>query len=258
MYSTSKYVTSKMSITRPFRQILNRKRLHSTPSIEPSGSIANEYKDSIHTPISVQLSTPVEIIEYKSQPYKYAYNIILIGDSNVGKSCLKDYYLDREFNSCQPSTLVVDFQTAYAKVDDNNLVVNIWDAAGHSSFKMFASSYYKKCCAILLVFSLTDKRSFESIQNWLMKAKADSPAVVYVLIGNKVDAKDKREVSSADAREYAQFNDLYYYETTCMGGTSVEDMFYNTIQMLYKISTKTKQEGLKKLGIKVGLKAALK
>ena len=239
-----------MSVSRPFKQLLYKRRLYSSPSLDPS---AVEFKEATHSPVCAQLSTPVEITDYKSQPYRYAYNIILIGDSNVGKSCMKDYYLDREFNSCQPSTLVVDFQTAYTQVDGHNLVVNIWDAAGHPSFKIFASSYYKKCCAILLIFSMTDIASFESIQNWLSKARKDSPAVVYLLVGNKVDAKEKREVSSEDAREYAQFNDLFYFETTCMGGSSVEDMFYSTIQMLYKISTKTKQDGLKKLGIKIGI-----
>ena len=251
----------KLSISRPFKRILTRRRLQSTISIDPLAYDTEEVKLSsagaTHNPLSAQQSTPLEIQEFKSQPYKYAYNIILIGDSNVGKSCLKDFYLDREFNSCQPSTLVVDFQTAYTQIEGNNLAINIWDAAGHPSFKNFASCYYKKCCGILLVFSLTDKRSFYSIQNWLSKAKKESPAVVYVLVGNKVDVKAKREVLAEDAREFAQLNDLYYYETTCMEGTSVEDMFSNTIQMLYKISIKSKQENLKKYGIKLGIEAPI-
>ena len=250
-----------MSISRPFKRILTKRRLQSTSSIDPLDYTEDENKetglDSKHEPLSSQQSVPLDIIEYKSQPYKYAYNIILIGDSNVGKSCLKDFYLDREFNSCQPSTLVVDFQRAYTQIENDNLAINIWDAAGHPSFKNFASSYYKKCCAVLLVFSLTDKLSFFSIQNWLSKARKESPATVYVLVGNKVDVKAKREVSAEDAREFAQFNDLYYYETTCMDGTSVEDMFSNTIQMLYKISIKSKQESLRKFGIKLGIEATI-
>ena len=251
----------KLSISRPFKRILTKRRLQSTSSIDPLSYATEERKisdsENSHIPLSAQQSTPVEILEYKSQPYKYAYNIILIGDSNVGKSCLKDFYLDREFNSCQPSTLVIDFQTAYTQIEGDNLAINIWDAAGHPSFKHFASCYYKKCCAVLLVFSLTDKRSFCSIQNWLLRARKESPAVVYALVGNKVDAKAKREVSAEEAREFAQFNDLYYYETTCIEGTNVENLFSNTIQMLYKISIKSKHESLRKFGIKLGIEAPI-
>ena len=250
-----------MSISRPFKQFLNKRRLHSTTSVNYIDNIQTDLQpttskeshiDTVHTPINSQNSTPFDTFEIELPSYRYSYNIILVGDSNVGKSCLKDSYMEREFNSCQPSTLVIDFKTAYTNLEGDNLAINLWDAAGHPSFKMFARSYYKKCCAILLVFSFTNKASFESLKDWLDFAKKESPAVVFVLVGNKADAKDRGEVTSEEAREFAQLNDLYYYETTCTKGSTVENMFQNTVKQLYNISTKSKDENLQKYGIKLG------
>ena len=85
----------KLSISRPFKRILTRRRLQSTISIDPLAYDTEEVQLSsagaTHNPLSAQQSTPLEIQEFKSQPYKYAYNIILIGDSNVGKSCFERF-----------------------------------------------------------------------------------------------------------------------------------------------------------------------
>lgn len=263
-----------MSLTRPFKAFLSKRKLHSTSSVEYNicqgvskrntqlRDVEDFKKFSLpegnhnHIGLTIQTSTPLSQDDTFQQittqeEHRFAYDVIMVGNSNVGKSCIKDFYLDREFNTCQPSTLVADFTSAYLEIEGEKVCINLWDTAGHPSFLQFSDAYFKRCCAVILVYAVNDFKSFSVIQNWIDKAKKSSSAKIYILVGNKSDiSKEKREVSMEEAKEFAMINDLYYYETSCRTGTNVNEVFTNTFKRLYAISTSNKIDQLATFGIK--------
>lgn len=120
--------------------------------------------------------------------YDYLFKFIIIGDSNVGKSCLLLRFTEEKFKSEHEPTLGVEFGSKHVKIMDQLIKIQIWDTAGQESFKSITRSYYKGSIAALLVYDITKKDSFDNIVKWLQEVKTHSHEKVEIaLIGNKCD-----------------------------------------------------------------------
>ena len=95
-------------------------------------------------------------------------------------------------------------------------------------------SYYRGSAAALLVYDITSKKSFESIQNWLRDCREHSdPNLVMTLVGNKCDLFNKREVTYQEGYEFAQKYNLQFVETSAVTGENVDDTFIQTANIVY-------------------------
>lgn len=158
-------------------------------------------------------------------------NIILLGDSTVGKSSLMAALMValKKDDASEPlkthiATIGVDFRCV--TFADHN--VYIWDTAGQEKYRSIVRAYYKNADAVLMVFDVTNKDTHESVDEWMTEVVAHAPEHVQVLIvGNKSDliGRDPNHWSVTDGESTATKYDTEFIQTSAMTGTNVETMF---------------------------------
>ena len=106
------------------------------------------------------------------QEYDYLFKIVLIGDSDVGKSQLLSRFTKNEFNLESKATIGVEFATKTMKAEnDHTLKVQIWDTAGQERYRAVASSYYRGAVGAMVVYDITNNKSFQNVSNWISELK---------------------------------------------------------------------------------------
>jgi len=128
--------------------------------------------------------------------YDHLLKYLIIGNSGVGKSCLLLRYSENEYSDKHIITIGVDFKIKSLTIEGQKVKTNIWDTAGQERFKNITVSYYKGASGVMLVYDITDKESFDKLGDWLIEVEKNAPSNVYkILIGNKADLDDQREVT---------------------------------------------------------------
>jgi len=131
-----------------------------------------------------------------SQDYDMVFKLLIIGNSSVGKSSLLLRFADDVFNDSFLPTIGVDFKIRTIESSGSVIKLQIWDTAGQEKFKTITAAYYKGAQGLLLVFDISDRKSFIDIENWMLEAeKYSSHKIVKILVGNKSDKEATREVS---------------------------------------------------------------
>ncbi len=165
------------------------------------------------------------------KPFRY----IIIGDTEVGKSSIMLQFTEQQFNTEHDMTIGVEMGTKTIAIDNNASVkLEIWDTAGQESYLSITRSYYRGADGCLLVFDITNRRSFESLSMWLSEAKQNSnnPNLVILMIGNKADLKNKRTVQTSEAEAFASANKLVYLELSAKSYSDVESAFTRSAQTI--------------------------
>ena len=176
--------------------------------------------------------------ELISQDYDYLFKVLLLGDSGVGKTSLILRYTDETFNSKLVNSIGVDFKMKKKEIDGKVIKVQIWDTAGHERFRAITYSYYRGVNAIIIVFDLTEDKSFLSIRDWLKQIdKYASKNVFKFLVGNKSDLQHKRLVSFEDAKKFADELNIPYFETSAKEGININELFDSSIKSFLLSST---------------------
>ena len=165
-----------------------------------------------------------------SQDYDYLFKVLLLGDSGAGKSSLILRYTEETFNSKLVNSIGVDFKMKKREIDGKVIKVQIWDTAGHERFRSITYSYYRGANAIIIVFDLSDKKSFISITEWLKQIEKHAKEnVLKFLVGNKSDLVEERKVSFDEAKQYADEHELPYIETSAKEGININELFDSSI-----------------------------
>ena len=158
--------------------------------------------------------------------YEFIFKVLLLGNSNVGKSSLFLRFVDDIWNDTFVPTIGVDFKIKTFDLDEKRIKMQIWDTAGQERFKNIIASYYRGAHGILLIYDVTDKDSFKNLSNWLIEIeKNSSKNVLKVLIGNKTDLEEKRVISYNQAKEFADSYGLKYIETSAKKNLNVNEAF---------------------------------
>lgn len=160
--------------------------------------------------------------------------VILVGDSGVGKSCLLKTFMGDPFKGVYTSTIGVDFEIKPIQIDGKTVNLQIWDTAGQERFRTITTSYYRSADAILLVFDLTDEKTFQNLEAWMEDVRLYAQRHVEImLLGNKVDLNDDRVVEYRDAKAYADKNNFQYFETSAKTKINVDKAFTKLTQTVY-------------------------
>ena len=158
--------------------------------------------------------------------YEFIFKVLLLGNSNVGKSSLFLRFVDDIWNDTFVPTIGVDFKIKTLEIDDKKIKMQIWDTAGQERFKNIIASYYRGAHGILLIYDITDKDSFKNLQNWLIEIEKNANKnVLKVLIGNKSDLEEKRVITINEGKEFADTYGLKFIETSAKKNRNVNEAF---------------------------------
>ena len=170
-----------------------------------------------------------------SNGYDMIFKIVLIGDTSVGKTNILSKYLSNEFDPDSKATVGVEFGTKDFKIGNNIVKVQIWDTAGQERYRSITNAYYKGVKGSLLVYDITNPKTFESLDKWISDLKTNAEEKIsIVLIGNKTDLEDQRKITTEQGKEKAEFYKLAFIETSALNGDNIEKAFNELITDVYK------------------------
>uniref|UniRef100_A0A6M2EBC5 Uncharacterized protein n=1 Tax=Populus davidiana TaxID=266767 RepID=A0A6M2EBC5_9ROSI len=165
---------------------------------------------------------------------EYLFKIVIIGDSAVGKSNLLSRYARNEFNLHSKATIGVEFQTQSMEIDGKEVKAQIWDTAGQERFRAVTSAYYRGAVGALIVYDISRRTTFDSVGRWLDELKTHSDTTVaWMLVGNKCDLDNIRDVSVEEAKCLAEAEGLFFMETSALDSTNVKKAFEIVIREIY-------------------------
>jgi len=172
--------------------------------------------------------------------YNYVFNFIIVGTAGVGKTNFLTSYCDDSFNDDYISTIGIDFRGRTIPLGLFSVKLHIWDTAGQEKFKNIIKSYYKGAHGFFLVYDITDRRSFEELDQQyseiLSNSKSFSSPIIFV-IGNKSDLEELRQVSAEEGMAFAEKIGSKWFETSAKNGNNVEAAFINLAGDLLKSLT---------------------
>ena len=167
--------------------------------------------------------------------FDYLLKFIIIGDSGVGKSNILLRYTRDKFNEEFQSTIGVEFGVKNMKIEDKIYRVQIWDTAGQENFRSITRAYYKNSVCACVVYEITSKKSFENIKSWIEDCKKQCPkTILLVLIGNKVDLENEREVSYEEGADFAKKYEMFFFETSAKTGKNIDEVFIKSTNEIAK------------------------
>ncbi|CAK8540518.1 unnamed protein product [Lathyrus sativus] len=165
---------------------------------------------------------------------EYLFKVVIIGDSAVGKSNLLSRYARNEFNLHSKATIGVEFQTQSLEIDSKEVKAQIWDTAGQERFRAVTSAYYRGAVGALVVYDISRRTTFDSVGRWLdeLKTHCDT-TVAMMLVGNKCDLDNIRDVSIEEGKSLAESEGLFFMETSALDSTNVKTAFEMVIREIY-------------------------
>jgi len=162
----------------------------------------------------------------KPPAYDYLIKLLLIGDSGVGKSCLLLRFSDDSFIPSFITTIGIDFKIRTIELEGKRIKLQIWDTAGQERFRTITTAYYRGAMGILLVYDVTDEKSFNNIRNWIRNIEQHATeSVNKMLIGNKCDMVEKKVIDTEKGKALAEEYGIKFLETSAKNSTNVEDAF---------------------------------
>ena len=159
-----------------------------------------------------------------SKPLK----LLLIGDSNVGKTSLLLRYLDNTFSDKYITTIGVEFKSKDITLNNKTYKIHIWDTAGQERYKSITRNFYKHAEGIIFVYDITNKTSFSNLKNWISNAENEADFKI-IIVGNKLDMESRREVSIEQLKKLAKKKNCKYFETSAKDNINVENLFLSII-----------------------------
>ena len=177
--------------------------------------------------------------------YDYLYKIVLVGEASVGKTHLLSRYVKGSLPKNPASTIGVEFATRTVPLLTGGTVrAQIWDTAGQERYKSITSAHYRRAVGALLVYDVTNEKSFMNLKKWLEDLKENAePDIVIMLVGNKIDLCEKnpssRKVTTEQGKKFAECYSMLFEETSAITYTRVREAFENLLQEIYNFKSRT-------------------
>jgi small GTP-binding protein len=163
--------------------------------------------------------------------------MMLLGDSQVGKTALIKRITGNVFEDSQLTTIGKESYVYQTKLHDNDLKIKIWDTAGQERFKSMSVNVIKNVEGLILTYSIINRESFQNMDSWLQKLNdaSDLSKKPVIIVGNKIDLEEKRQVTTEEGEEFAKNHGYNFFEVSAKTGKNVKEAFYDIFEQLYKI-----------------------
>ena len=168
------------------------------------------------------------------QKIKLSLKILLIGDSQVGKTSLLLKYTEHVFPEEHIATIGVEYKDKFILKDNYNIRLQIWDTAGQERFHSITKNIYRNANGVLFVYDITNQESFSNIKNWIKDLQNVGNDIKGVIIGNKIDLEQKRDVSKQDLEEIGKKYNMPILETSAKQSINVNEGFELLVNELLK------------------------
>ena len=171
--------------------------------------------------------------------YDYIFKVLLLGNSDVGKSSLLLRFVDKTWSDSFVPTIGVDFKVKTMNIGDKTVKMQIWDTAGQERFRNVVASYFRGSNGILLIYDVTNRDSFKNLDNWLEVIENNaSDNVLKILIGNKVDLVDDIEIKKEEGQQFANRYNMQFIETSAKLDTNVSEAFETLAKLMIEFNSK--------------------
>ena len=172
------------------------------------------------------------------------YKILLLGDSTVGKTCFLLRYVDDSFLDLHMATIGLDYRLKTLILEEQKIVkVQLWDTAGQDKFRAITRNYYKGASGIILIFDVTNVKSYENIKKWINEIKEEiSEKVAIVLIGNKIDNVQERKISKEQGDKLASEIGVKFFETSAKTGEGINESVFFLVKKIFENDPEVKNK----------------
>ena len=170
----------------------------------------------------------------------------------VGKSCILLQFTDNKFREQHEITIGVEFESKTIEINGKLIKIQIWDTAGHEAFQSITRTYYKGAVGALLVYDITRRDTFIHLLKWLSEVKENaSKEITIILIGNKNDLEDQRQVKYEEGESFAKENNLLFLETSAKTAKNIAEAFNLSALKILNNIQKTGEEEILNNNIKI-------
>lgn len=154
------------------------------------------------------------------------FKLVFLGEQSVGKTSLITRFMYDSFDNTYQATIGIDFLSKTMYLEDRTVRLQLWDTAGQERFRSLIPSYIRDSTVAVVVYDITNANSFQQVNKWIEDVRAErGNDVIIMLVGNKTDLQDKRQVSMEEGERKAQELNVMFIETSAKAGYNVKQLF---------------------------------
>ena len=174
-------------------------------------------------------------MDTQKSPVDRIYKLLIIGESSVGKTSIIVRYTENKFDNSGIATCGVDVKCKYVSYENIKIRLDIWDTAGQERFRGLAKNYFRGSNGFILVYDITNQKSFEKLKGWMNDAKEKmDPNSKMIVIGNKKDCQENREVDLDILEDFANKNKVKTLEVSAKTNEGIDEIFNIMVEDLVK------------------------
>jgi len=170
-----------------------------------------------------------------SKNFDFTIKLLMIGDSSVGKTSILNKYVTNKFTDEFTTTIGIDFHIKRIAVNNKIVKLQLWDTAGQERFRSVTIGYFRGAQGALVVYDVTNRESFKNIKKWMEDIDKNCyNGIIIFLVGNKIDEKQNREVSTEEGKELGEKYNINYFECSAKTGENIEELYFNIATIISK------------------------
>ena len=168
--------------------------------------------------------------------YDKTCQILIIGDPSVGKTSVIRRYTNGTFKEEYLATVGLDYYSKVEAINNQTINIKLWDTAGQERYKALTQNYFRNAEGVLLTFDVTNTDSFNNLKDWIGSIKTNMESnnifLPLIIVGNKIDMEDAREINKEDAEKFVSDNNYKYFETSAKTGEGVDDAIRDLVNQV--------------------------